>query len=271
VRHSKVTVKSRDHYISGPNGDDSGQTDFSATTPVASVMYLASDSLHLYASAGRGFETPTLNELAYRSDGSAGLNTTLKPARSDNLELGAKWRIDAQQALNVAVFAVRTDDELVTQTNLGGRASFQNAGKTRRDGVEIGWQARLASDWKAQAALTWLDAKYDESFTTCAAPPCGEPTLVIPAGNRLPGVAQTRAMRWWAPEEGWQAGTELRRSSRVMVNDTNSDHVAGFATVAASGLQVASRPWAISGFVRADNVFDRRYAGSVIVNEGSRF
>ncbi|HJV71510.1 MAG TPA: TonB-dependent receptor [Ideonella sp.] len=272
VRHSKVTVKSRDHYISGPNGDDSGDTDFSATTPVASVMYLASDDLHLYASAGRGFETPTLNELAYRPDGSAGLNTTLKPARSDNLELGAKWRIDAQQALNVAVFAVRTNDEIVTQTNLGGRASFQNAGKTRRDGVEVGWQARLAGDWKAQAALTWLDAKYDESFTTCAAPPCSEPTLVIPAGNRLPGVARNSgyaALRW-APEEGWQAGAELRALSRVMVNDTNSDYAAGFATVAASvGYKLRRGPWAVSGFLRADNVFDRRYAGSVIVNEGN--
>ena len=272
VRHSTVRIKSRDHYIVGPNGDDSGSTDFSATTPVASAMYLASETLHLYASAGRGFETPTLNELAYRSDGSAGLNTTLKPARSNNFELGVKWQPAPGQALNAALFMVRTTDEIVTQTNLGGRASFQNAGKTRRDGVEVGWSARLAGDWKAQASLTWLDAKYDESFTTCAAPPCTEPTLVIPAGNRLPGVARTSAygaLRW-APPQGWQAGVEVRALSDVPVNDLNSDSAAGFGIASASvGYRMQRGPWAFSGFVRADNLFDRNYAGSVIVNEGN--
>lgn len=272
VRHSEVKVRSRDHYISGPNGDDSGSTAFSATTPVLSVMYLASDALHLYLSAGRGFETPTLNELAYRSDGSAGVNTALKPARSDNLELGAKWRIGEGQALNLALFAVRTDDEIVTQTNLGGRASFQNAGKTRRDGVELGWSASFSNDWKASAALTWLDARYDDSFTTCAAPPCATPTLVIPAGNRLPGVARSSAYAalQWAPAEGWNAGAELRALSRVPVNDLNSDEAAGFAIASASvGYRVRRGAWGFSGFVRADNLFDRRYAGSVIVNEGN--
>jgi len=272
VRHSVVKVKSRDHYIVGPNGDDSGSTDFSATTPVASVMYLASETLHVYASAGRGFETPTLNELAYRSDGSAGLNTGLKAARSNNLEFGVKWKPAEGQALNAALFMVRTTDEIVTQTNLGGRASFQNAGKTRRDGVEIGWSAKLAGDWKAQASLTWLDAKYDESFTTCAAPPCNTPTLVIPAGNRLPGVARTSgyaALRW-APPEGWQAGVEVRALSDVKVNDLNSDAAAGFGLASASvGYRVQRGPWAFNGFVRADNLFDRNYAGSVIVNEGN--
>jgi iron complex outermembrane receptor protein len=272
VRHSQVEVRSRDHYITEANGDDSGRTSFSATTPVASVMYLASESLHLYASAGRGFETPTLNELAYRSDGSAGLNQSLKPARSDNVELGAKWRIDARQSLNLAVFGVRTNDEIVTQTNLGGRASFQNAGKTRRDGVELGWTARFEGDWKAQAALTWLDARYDESFTTCAAPPCQTPTLVIPAGNRLPGVARTSAYAalQWAPAEGWQASADVRALSDVTVNDTNSDAAAGFGIVGASvGYRVRRGAWAFSGFVRADNLLDRHYAGSVIVNEGN--
>ena len=33
----------------------------------------ASDAWRLYASAGRGFETPTFNELGYRADGGAGL------------------------------------------------------------------------------------------------------------------------------------------------------------------------------------------------------
>jgi iron complex outermembrane receptor protein len=275
VRHSTVTVESRDHFINDANGDDSGETDFSATTPVASVMWLASETLHVYASAGRGFETPTLNELAYRGDGSAGLNLALKPARSDNLELGVKWRLGETQQVNVAVFAVRTRDEIVTQTNLGGRASFQNAGKTRRDGVELGWSGRFAADWQAQAALTYLDARYDERFFICGAPPCAAPTVEVPAGNRLPGVARGSAYAAlrWAPAEGWRGGVELRRLTGVPVNDLNTDHAPSYTLASASvGYRLRRGAWSLDGFVRADNLFDKRYAGSVIVNEGnSRF
>ncbi|MFO1339489.1 MAG: TonB-dependent receptor [Burkholderiaceae bacterium] len=272
LRHSQVKVRSRDHYIVPPNLDDSGHTDFSATTPVASVMYLASDELHFYASAGRGFETPTLNELAYRPDGSAGLNLALKPARSNNYELGAKARLGPGQTLNAAVFAVRTRDEIVTQTNQGGRASFQNAGKTRRDGVELGWTGQFAGDWSARAALTWLNARYDESFYTCAGTPCSQPTLLVPAGNRLPGVARTTAFAalQWAPADGWRAGVEMRSLDKVAVNDSNTDYAAAFTIASASvGYRVHRGAWDFNGFVRADNLFDKQYAGSVIVNEGN--
>ncbi|WP_423222058.1 TonB-dependent receptor family protein [Ideonella lacteola] len=273
LRHSTVRVESRDHYITAANGDDSGQTDFQATTPVASLMWLASETLHLYASAGRGFETPTLNELAYRSDGSAGLNLSLQPARSDNLEVGAKWRFDGgAQTLNLAIFGVRTRDEIVTQTNQGGRASFQNAGKTRRDGVELGWSGRWGGDWRSQASMTYLDARYDEAFLICGAPPCQAPTIEVPAGNRLPGVARSSAYAslQWAPAEGWRGGAEVRYLSDVPVNDLNTDRAASYTVASASlGYRLRRGAWAFDGFVRADNLFGDRYAGSVIVNEGN--
>ena len=71
LRHSKVGFVSSDRYLD--NGDDSGRTTYEASTPVAGLMYKLSNDLHLYASFGRGFETPTFNELAYRPGG-GGLN-----------------------------------------------------------------------------------------------------------------------------------------------------------------------------------------------------
>src|SRR3546814_14770513 len=47
-------------------------------------------SSSLCLSYGRGFETPTLNELSYRADGRSGLNFALQPALSDNVEAGTK-------------------------------------------------------------------------------------------------------------------------------------------------------------------------------------
>ena len=62
----------------------------------------------------------------------------------------------------------------------------------------------------------------------------------------------------------------MRRSSRVFANDANSDSAPAFTTVALSGGYVFDvRNWTLAATARVDNVFNRRYAGSVIVNEGN--
>jgi iron complex outermembrane recepter protein len=225
---------------------------------------------------GRGFETPTFNELAYRPGGTAGLNFALRPSRSDNLELGIKGRAPAGSRLrsewSAALFQTSTRDEIVTQTNIGGRSTFQNAGATRRRGLELAWSAALAPAWQFQLSQTWLEARYRDPFATCSATPCTVPTQFIPAGNRIPGTAHSAsaAELAWQPARGWRAGVELRRSSRIYVNDTNSEAAPSFTTLALhAGYVFDLRGWALSGHARVDNVLDRRYAGSVIVNEGN--
>jgi iron complex outermembrane receptor protein len=170
------------------------------------------------------------------------------------------------------MFETRTHDEIVTQTNSGGRSTFQNAGATRRRGVEFAWSAAHASGWKLQLAQTWLDARYRDGFVTCATTPCSTPALSIPAGNRIPGIARsfTAAEVAWQPERGWRAGAELRRSSRVWVNDANTEAAPSFTTAAVhAGYVFDMTRWTLAATARIDNVFDRRYAGSVIVNEGN--
>ncbi|MES2786017.1 MAG: TonB-dependent receptor [Pseudomonadota bacterium] len=279
VRRSSVRFASSDNYVAGVNGNDSGAVSYKATLPVAGLMFEISPQLHLYAGAGRGFETPTFNELAYRPSGLNGLNFALRPSRSNNYELGIKGRSASDAAVrtdwSVAVFSTSTQSEIVTQTNSGGRSTFQNAGDTRRRGLEASWSAALAPAWRIGVAQTWLDARYRDGFSTCASAPCTVPTLLIPAGNRIPGTAQsvTAAEVAWQPARGWQAGAEIRRSSRVFVNDANSDAAPAFTTVAAhAGYVFDFRGWSLAAVARIDNLLDRRYAGSVIVNEGnSRF
>ncbi len=272
VRHSNVRFTSTDAYIVGVNPDDSGGAKYSATLPVLGVMFALNDQVRLYATAGRGFETPTLNELAYRAGGGTGLNFGLQASRSDSVELGVKVRSTGWGELTAAVFQTRTDDEIVTQTNAGGRATFQNAGATRRTGVELGWSARFFEHLRAQVAATALDATYRDGFLTCASTPCTTPTQLIPAGNRIPGIARGAlfAALAWAPPSGWRAGLEARYLTGVFVNDINNDVAPRYATLAANlGYVVNAGPWELGGFVRGDNLLDRKYAGSVIVNDGN--
>jgi iron complex outermembrane receptor protein len=275
VRHSSVSFSSADHYIAGRNGDDSGAIHYGATLPVAALMFAWSPQVHLYGSWGRGFETPTFNELAYRPDGTAGLNFALKPSRSSNLEFGVKGRSrggsDWRSEWAAALFQTDTQDEIVTRTNSGGRSTFQNAGATRRRGLELAWSAALARDWRVQLSQTWLDARYRDAFGSCNSTPCTSP-VTIPAGNRIPGTAQSMSAAEiaWQPAKGWRAGAELRYSSRVYVNDANSDAASSFTTTAVhAGYVFDLKGWTLSATARIDNLLDRRYAGSVIVNEGN--
>ncbi|HEY0886875.1 MAG TPA: TonB-dependent receptor [Ramlibacter sp.] len=274
VRHSSVRFESQDRYIAGANRDDSGNLRYRATLPVAGIMYAWSPQLHVYGAWGRGFETPTFNELAYRPDGSAGMNFALQPSHSRNLELGAKGRAalggDWRSQWTAALFQVATRGEIVTRTNSGGRSSFQNAGTTRRRGLELAWSAATDAGWQVQLAQTWLDAQYREAFASCTGVPCAP--LVIPAGNRIPGTSRSMSALEvsWQPGHGWRGGVELRRSGAVAVNDANTDAAPSYTTVAMHGGYVFNaRRWALAATARVDNVFDRRYVGSVIVNEGN--
>ncbi|MFD2452385.1 TonB-dependent receptor family protein [Ideonella paludis] len=274
VRSGKVSLRARDAYLS--NGDDSGDLSFSYTNPVAGLRWQAlkegSRSLHLHASAARGFEAPTLGELAYKPDASAGFNTALKPQVSRQLELGLKYREPAF-AVDAAVFDTRVSDELATLSNSGGRSTFQNVGATQRRGLELAGRWEPARGWRTQAALTWLDATYRDAFKACAGTPCTTPTVDVPAGNRIAG---TQARSAWAElawrDSAWgEFALEARGVGRVAVNDSNSDFAAGYGLAALRWSQQWSLGQAqrLELTARIDNLADRVYAGSVIVGDGN--
>lgn len=281
VRHSVVRFASNDRYVvvtpSGINPDDSGRVRYQATLPVAGLLFRATPALHLYATAGRGFETPTFNELSYRPDGASGLNFALRPAKSDSVEAGVKSRVltseESSLRVNAAIFSTRTNDEIVTLSNIGGRATFTNAGRTQRRGAELSLEWLFANAWRVHAAFTLLDARYRDPFATCNATPCAKPTLLVPSGNRIPGVAGNASYVEiaYAPESGWRAGLEARRAGKVFVDDSNSDAASHYAVLNARvGYLRRFARSSIEGYTRIDNITDRRYAGSVIVNEGNR-
>lgn len=274
LRHSRVEFDSRDRYIATGNGDDSGSASYGATTPAAGVVFHATDKLNLYAALGRGFETPTFNELAYRPGGTPGLNFGLKAATSRQWELGAKAEPAPGWALNAAVFEARTENEIVVLTNAGGRSTFQNAGETQRRGVEASLAGRFGNGFSVAAVATWLKATYATGFLTCGPPPCTNPTSTVPAGNRIPGIPRFTAfaeLAWQHRPWGLETAIEWRHVGSIPVDDRNTDAAPKTSLWALRlGLAQNRDRWTFREFVRVDNATDRRSIGSVIVNEGNR-
>ena len=279
IRYTNVTFKSEDRFIAAGNPDDSGRTSYSQWTPVLGLLFKATPLLNLYGNYGRSFETPTLAELAYRPDGRSGLNFSLQPTVSDQFEVGAKAFLGDTSRLNLALFQINSDNEIVIARNTGGRSSFQNAVNSVRRGVEL----MLESDWteslSSLLAATYLRATFDSDFRTCTPlvpfcnPVTGVNTAVVPAGNRVPGVPsyyvfgnlQYKHQPW-----GLTAAVEAIWSGSVEVNDFNTESAPSyFIANVWAGLQQQARGWKFREFVRVNNVFDKEYVGGVIVGDAN--
>lgn len=272
LRSGQLSLGAKDGYLS--NGNDSGKLRFHYNTPVLGLRFKASPTLTLHASSGLGYESPTLGELAYRADGLAGFNTSLNAQSSRHTEVGGKWRPVSGVALDATLFSVRTSNEIGVQTNSAGRSAFQNVGHTERQGAEFAGQWRITPQWRTAASLTWLDAKYQDNFLTCNSVPCATATVPVAAGNRIAGTSRFGA--WaelaWQAAPGMEAGVEWQARSSTVVNDLNSDAAPGWGIVNLRWLQrwsVGAKGSAVELLARVDNVADRRYAGSVVVNDSN--
>lgn len=273
LRHSVVKFETRDFFSSGANPDDSGSVTHRNTSPAAGVLFRLTPALNLYANLGKGFETPTFNELFYKPDGTTGLNLSLKPSRSRNSEAGIKAFAGANTRVNLALFKIETTDEIVVASSTGGRTTFKNAGKTDRQGAELAVDSALGRGLDAYFSAAYLDASFKDAFTTCVGAPCS--AVTVPVGKRLPGIPRRTLygeISWKHALSGFSTVLEARYTDEVHVHDLNTDAPAGSYTVVNWRVGFKQRPgaWRFSQFLRIDNLFDKKYIGSVIVGDTNK-
>lgn len=271
LRQSRVRFESRDRFVTPTNPDDSGSRTWHATVPALGLVYALDADLAWRASVAHGFETPTVIELSYRPDGSAGVNFDLEPARTRQHEIGVRRRIGAW-SLDAALFRDLGRGEIVVARSQGGRAAFRNAGRTRRDGVELalGWDPGGA--WSFDLAATWIEARYTETVPPCPVAPCPPGAQGLTAGARMPGIPPRRLVGTleWRPADGWRAWASVAARDAIPVDDRNSDSAPGHARI---DLGLARSFGFESGeldlALRLDNALDRALVGSVIVGDAN--
>jgi iron complex outermembrane receptor protein len=271
LRSSNVRFSNADFYANG-----SGSVRYSAVNPVLGLTYHAADTINLYANYGKGLETPTLSEVAYTDSitakPDARFNTRLNASKNQHYELGAKWLPTPQSRLDFNVYQIISTDEIVVSTSSGGQTAFKNAPGTRRSGVELSGSKLLNSNLRATLAASWIDATFSQAYTSS--------TGNVTSGNKLPGIPQSFVFSelLWSSQTfvavktrtslGTRAGLELTSTGRMYANDVNSAPVDGYTTLNAK----LSQGWAVgstllTAYGRIDNLADKRYVGSVIVNQ----
>jgi len=253
ARYDWVRFSVADGYF-GDGSDDSGDRTMSSVSGNVGASWSFGDRFVPYVNVSTSFETPTTTELANQPDGSGGFNPDLGPQRAVNYEIGARGQPARGVSYSVALFLGRIKDAIVQVGEIGGRAFFGNTGKTHNDGAEVGLTVTPVTGLTLSGAYTYARYRYASGAFD---------------GNRLPGV----------PEHYWRFGLRTALPQGFFVD---ADHTISSSLVADDANQIPVDAWGVTNarfgwqgdvgslqvgpFLGVNNLWDRRYVGSVTLN-----
>lgn len=263
TRYDAVRFDVEDKLLSD-GVDNGGDRTMSALSASLGIAVQPSEQVTLYLQTSTAFETPTTTELVNQTGAAAGFNPDLDPQRAMNLEAGVRARAGVVD-LNVTGFVTSVHDAIIQVREVGGRAYFSNAGRTRNRGIEAGASALVSDRMMLQAAYTLADYTFSDYVVVNGAV---SDTLT---GNRLSGVPRNflRAGVRMGPFAGLTFDIDQVMSSSLFADDANTVEVASWG----AGVTNLRATWTgstgglrFTPFFAVQNLFDRAYIGSVTIN-----
>jgi iron complex outermembrane recepter protein len=277
ARYDAITYYS-DSYIRPQLNDEKS---FTRVTPKLGLAFHPKSDHTLYANVGGGVEAPAGNETdpasTFGQDTITSLNPLLEPIRSTTFEVGDKALLSFGDGFlrglsyDIAFYQTNVTNEIVPYR--GGRFYF-TAAKAVRRGAEFGLRASTAPGVAVQAALTLSDHKYKEyqvdsvhynsrlaghfadfSDNKVVGVPDRMVTLVV---DFAPSFARL-----------FTVSAELQNIGDYFADDANLVSVPGYSlyhgTIALrTPVQVGH--FSVRGYLRAENLADKKYVASSFLN-----
>ncbi|MEE2877336.1 MAG: TonB-dependent receptor [Candidatus Neomarinimicrobiota bacterium] len=264
-RLDAIDISVKDKFMN--NGDDSGERQFTAFSPLVGVVYSFKYGMKLYGNVTTSFETPTLNELSSNPDEAGGFNGELNPQHAKNFEVGLKGILHRRLRFDLALFRINLTDELVPYEleAFPGRTFYRNAGSTERQGVEAGAKALLGKGLTFSVSATLSNFRYRDFKT---------PDAVLD-GKILPGIpAQfgTGELVYVTPSRLY-VKVQTRFSGDFYADDANEMVEPSYSFVYLRiGFRKQFAEWLIEPFVGVNNLLGVEYSANVRLNAwGGRY
>lgn len=259
LRHTRVTFDVDDKWLSD-GIDSSGSVSYTNTSPVFGVTFRLTPAVNLYANAGKGFETPTFIETTYSDTDGNGPNSSIKPSKSWNYEVGMKAFVTDNTRVNLALFQVDTEKEIVVDASAGGKTVYTNAGDTERYGLELSLDSALPKNFAFYAAYTLMNAEFEDDYKAS-----------IVAGNKIPGTYTSTTyaeLSWRYAPLGFSTALEGLHRSKSYTNDANTATADAYTVFNwRGGFTQAYKNWKFNEYLRVENLFDQKYVSSIRVND----
>jgi len=284
-RWNTAQVRIADRSGAAPELD--GTHRFNRFNPALGLTWSPDARLTAYASHTEGMRAPTAIELTC-ADPAAPCklpnnflaDPPLKKVVSSTFEAGARGKLGGDAAAatwSAAIYRTDLRDDMQFTSSNGVAANagyFQNVGRTRRQGLELGASQRLGT-----AAITlryaFVDATYRTGFvgnSPANSTADANGGVVVQAGDRLPSIAR-RSLKLRLDLEAttaWSLGANVVAASSVYARgDENNRDAHG--TVAGYAVMNLDTRWRIGAhlqlFARVDNVFGRRAANLGVLGQ----
>jgi iron complex outermembrane receptor protein len=252
LRYDQVRLAVDDFYLAD-RLDDSGSRSLEDWNYSAGLSYRFTPHQSLYARLATSFETPTVNELANPQGG--GFNAALQPAQAFSRELGIKGEWPSLRYA-MALYRIELEDELVAFDS--ERNFYRNAGKSRRDGLELSLDWQLADAWRWSMAYAYnryhfIDYQVEaDDFS----------------GQRVPGIPRQNLFSELAYEhQGAYVRLGVTAQARVYANDANTQFAPGHALVSLRlGKHLHLGEQRLEPYLGIDNLLGRRYFDNLRLN-----
>ncbi len=268
VRYDNIKQQVTDNFLI--DGDQSGMKSYRVINPTLGIVQQLGQRSSIYANTGTSFETPSMSELSNNPSGVGGFNADLKPQRAANLEVGTKLFIKNRLRIDIALFSINVQDELVPFqiTGQAGRVFYRNAGASKRKGIEIGITSIITKGLTFHGAYTYSDFRYKNYQTTVG----------VFDGNALPGIPKQTAygeLRYFN-RTGFYAIGQARNASNFFADDANVITASGYTLTnfrigkvwksIGQKKKPLSHSLNIEPFLGLNNAFDVQYFQNVQIN-----
>jgi iron complex outermembrane recepter protein len=273
---AEISIADRSGLTPALNGDHV----FSRFNPAAGVTYNTASGVTAYTGYNRGMRAPTPAELTCSDPGAPCrlpsvflADPPLKPVLASTWEAGLRGG-SAALRWRAAVYRTGLADDIqfVNTARVANAGFFQNVGKTRRQGLELGGEAHTgATSWFVSYA--YIDATYRTPFTLASANNSsaidtdgdGVPdTIGVRPGNRIPGIPR-RVLKLRGEHRGTERltlGVEGLAAAGLYArgDENNADAggpLGGYAVFNMDARYTVQAGWQL--LARVQNLMNRRY------------
>lgn len=260
---------------------------YSHLNPVIGLTYKILPNMTAYAGYSQANRAPTPLELGCSDPAHPCLIDTflvsdppLKQVVSYTYEAGLRGT-EFGQKLRWNIGAYRTiskDDIINVASEISGFGFFQNAAKTRRQGVEAGLSYK-EDRWSAYANYAFVDATFQTPLTLSSPQnPAADAdgNLFVVPGNHIPGIPQQRFKVGfeYSITQPWTVGADLNAvGSQYLIGDQSNQNpkVPAYWVVNMHTSYKINKNVEVFGLVQ--NLFNQRYyaAGTFFDTQGISF
>jgi len=292
-RYNYTKVDNKDGIT--PKGDPESLTEkmtFNRFNPSIGLSFTPSKAYSMYGSYNEGSRAPTAIELgcAYQDLNNDGEGDTpcrlpnamagdppLKQVVSKTFEVGARGNLENGLGWSVSTYrSQNTDDIQFIAANSQGDGNFQNVGKTRRQGLDVGLNG-IVSKFRWNVGYSFVHATYRSPFAIAneVNTSAVDDTIQVSSGDYLAGIPkhQFKFRGEYQALPNWVIGTNLVAfsSQYSFGNENNKDQGEGAKVRGYTVVNLDTRyKFADSGwqfFARVNNVFDKEYYTAGMLGE----